>query len=751
MKAPLLFLVILLSALAVPRLALAQAKPAPQWDDAQVEKSIAKAKEFLWSKWSQGHWPEPGRPGNRDGQGHSVNYGGVTALCTYALLAAGETTKEDRLKQTLEWLAAANVTGVYARAMRANVWAAMGRSGNYGKILQADVDALVAAADEDGTYDYVPPDPPPTTPWSVKHSRYDNSNSQLAVLGVWGGVVGGVPVKPAYWKLIEKHWIDDQAPSGGWAYMKASDANAYGSMTVAGLATMFICYDNLYSDKQVESNADFDYPPITAGLAWVDKNFLPDANPGKGRTQYYYYLYGVERVGLASGYKYFGQKDWYKLGTANLLRLQAADGRWGEGNMLEDTAFALIFLARGRQAVLFNKLKYDGNWNPRPRDLASLTRWLSITAEHQVNWQIIPLGVPVTEWHDAPILYISGTAAPNFSDKDLDQLRDFTRQGGMLLSEAAGSRAEFTLAMRKVYARIFPDYQLKELPADHPVYNINFKVTQYRGLLGVSNGARLLAIHAPSQLSLAWQTGDTKQHEELFNLAANIYLHTTDKGILPPRGVSHWPVAQATKPVATVAVAPLKYRGNWQAEPLALKRLAILLGNRNAIEVAVGEPVEIAKLDPAKYPFVMMSGTEDFTFTAEETAALAKYLNAGGTILAESTGGGKAFAAASLKQFQAVLPDAAYRVLPADHALYTQAAFAIESVNYRRVTRTEGTKSPRLTALLLDGRPAVILTPDDLTEGFMGCTASDIAGYDADSAVALMRNILLYANGKKIK
>ena len=173
------------------------------------------------------------------------------------------------------------------------------------------------------------------------------------------------------------------------------------------------------------------------------------------------------------------------------------DGGWG--NPIE-TAFALLFLARGRHPVLFNKLQYPGGWNPRPRDLANLTRWISTTFESVVTWQIINLTVPVTEWHDAPVLYISGAVAPKFTDDDLAKLREFVHQGGLILSEAACNSLRFNKAMRDVYAKLFPKYELRPLPPEHDVYNVHYKAVRGR-LEALSNGVRLLAIHSPTELS----------------------------------------------------------------------------------------------------------------------------------------------------------------------------------------------------------------------------------------------------------
>ncbi|GAF90399.1 unnamed protein product, partial [marine sediment metagenome] len=277
--------------------------------------------------------------------------------------------------------------------------------------------------------------------------------------------------------------------------------------------------------------------PLQRALNWFDKHYSPSASFGGG--PYYYYLYGVERIGLASGYKYFGKKDWYKLGATRLINTQRGGG-WGS---VKDTSFALLFLVRGRAPVLFNRLEYDGEWNNRPRALANLTRWTSRKFEREVNWQIINLQTEVEEWHDAPILLISGARKPTFTPKDLDKLREFVWQGGMILSvaECRTKGRVFDRAMRGpkgVYSKLFPNYELKRLPNDHPIYTAHFRLKRRIPLRAISNGVRILAMHTDEDLLLPWQTNAVATGKDAFELAFNLVFYATDRALLRHRGTT---------------------------------------------------------------------------------------------------------------------------------------------------------------------------------------------------------------------
>jgi hypothetical protein len=69
---------------------------------------------------------------------------------------------------------------------------------------------------------------------------------------------------------------------------------------------------------------------------------------GKG----YYFLWSLERVGVAYGLDTIGNKDWYAWGSQNIVQDQAADGSWAANYAGDpvDTCFALLFLTKANLA-----------------------------------------------------------------------------------------------------------------------------------------------------------------------------------------------------------------------------------------------------------------------------------------------------------------------------------------------------------------------------------------------------------------
>ena len=699
---------------------------------------MTKAVEFLAAQIGQdgmckGEYPQK-----------NPRFGGKTALCLYALLTALEDHRHPAVQRGLNWLSHAKLYGTYAVAMRACAYAAF-RDRRIQPLLANDVRWLLKAAGRNGAYTYTSLD-------GGAGRDYDNSNSQMAVLAIWAGANRGVEVPAQYWQLVERYWQSQQQNDGGWPYRDRPDlpqTRTYGSMTAAGLATLYICFDNLRRDQFVRCTAATEYEPIRRGLEWLAKNFRIEQNPRKGANWYFYWLYCLERVALASGRKYFGGHDWYTEGAGELLAMQKADGSWGYGELsVAQTALAVLFLARGRSPVLLNKLRYEGQWNARPRDAANLARFVTYDFERPVTWQVVGADTPLADWHEAPLMYISGAGPCRMTDQQVAKLRTFVFQGATIISEAACNSATFTLDMEKVYRRMFPAYPLRRLPDDHPIYSLHFRPKGMTGLSGVSNGVRLLAIHAPREISLALQLGPRLGQRPWFELAANMYLYATDRGRLRPRGASPWPRAQEFQPLATVRLIRLKHEGNCDPEPLAWQRMRILAGNRYRIRLEPAGPAPMTELDIAKCRVAVMTGTAAFKLSPAEAEALRKFLQAGGTLLCDAAGGSRAFAEAVEKQIFPLFPGKFVRRLASEIALTGPAR--LQRVSYRsEFASALGPERdvPRLWGLLLAGRPAVILSRADLTAGLAGCGSYKLRGYTPNSAVGVMINLLCRAAG----
>ncbi len=745
----------------------------------RLQRAIDRGAKYLWTlQQDDGSFSE--RPVNRKRVTVSGSYAvGRTAICCYALLESGVSAKDERMKKSLNYLMETFSDRTYDIALRANVWLlAMRDDRDYRKFLEKDTEILYKS-DNKGSYTYQSLYALKFAPKEVQEKwkrileqqrklgrnasyRWDNSNAQYGVLGVWAGVRGNIEVPTKYWEAVEAHWSATQADDGGWGYAKTGRSKPYPAMTAAGVATLFVCADNLYNDKFLRCNTGLEMQRIQDGIDWIEEHFAESMTRPKKRGKHVmvggvyninnYYLYGLERVGLASGYKYFGKHDWFRAGASYLLEMQEKNGHWpggwADGQKLGATAYAMLFLIRGMQPVVFNRLQYSGDWNNRPRALANVCHWLTRKFERELNWQVINVKVPVGEWHDAPILVLTGSTKPEFTDEQLEKLRTFVHQGGTILSISECSGTAFRDGMRAIYRKLWPKYELTPCGDNHPIQNAHYALRGRTKLYELHNGVRPLAIHTDADLPRTWQQNRHKTATYQFETAANIAFYVVGKGGFRQRGENPWPKQESFKPAHTVKVLRLKHNAHADPEPLAWKRFAIRMGNRYRVKVDLAGPAEFSQLAKTEAKLAVLTGTGRLVLSDEQAEALATYVQAGGTVLIDAAGGDQAFARSARKQLARSVKGDRTKLL-ADGPILGREGMEIGKVHFRpgpgrsAVTRDR----PDIKAIVVDGQPRVILSEKDLLAGLLGVTHADMQGVMPEDAFRIVRNVLLHAAG----
>src|SRR5690348_15833383 len=87
---------------------------------ADVDKSIARAKAFLYAQQQKdGTWEIEKQGDYAPGNRHA---GGLTAVATYALVAAGEDPQNPKIARAIAWLKTADIKDVYALGCRTQLW-----------------------------------------------------------------------------------------------------------------------------------------------------------------------------------------------------------------------------------------------------------------------------------------------------------------------------------------------------------------------------------------------------------------------------------------------------------------------------------------------------------------------------------------------------------------------------------------------------------------------------------------------------
>ena len=676
-----------------------------------------------------------------------ARFGSKTALCVYGLLSCGVSERDATLSRALAWLTKANLYGTASVAMRAQALSLL-RSREHDLLVSADVLWLLKAAGSDGSYTSISNN-------NQAPGDYDNFSSQLAVLGIWAGQRRGIASPPEFWRQVQQHWLAQRQADGGWGYMVPASigrTKSYGSLTAAAAGVLRLCFDNLHNEEFVRCAAPDQCTEAQSAQFWLARRFDTSVNPGIGDNGWHEWLWSLKELAEITGARRIGDHDWYAAAATQLLRRQRADGGWGLGDSAQSaqdriaqTAFALSVLASGRGAMAVSKLRYNGSWNSRPADASNLAQHLSRTFERPTRWQVVDIDSPVADWHDAPILYISGHSAVAFTQPQVDRLRRFVLEGGMIVSESAGDSEPFTQSMLSLQGRLFPQWPAKPLDATNPLYSIQHVIDK-GNLIGVSNGVRLLAVHCPTQISLGLQRPAETQSTASLELATNLYLLSSDKGIERARGQAAWPCSpQLATDAPVIRVARVRHGSNCDPEPLAWNRLACLLAAKGT-RLEVSQLLEPSELDVSAWPIASITGTGTLDLWPAQLESLRRYLQAGGRLIVDGAGDSKEFAESAGALLAPLVPGGHEAVVDAPGPV-VDAVLREGQVEYRRdvaVTLGEGRHRPSLRGVIADDRVAIIFSPYDITAGLVGYEHFGIAGYRPRSAETVMTGILRY-------
>jgi hypothetical protein len=665
---------------------------------------------------------------------------GVNALAIYALLQCNDAIDDPELNPTSAVMAPAidtlksqpldRTVETYGRSLRANALALLDRPVDR-PVIQSDVEWLLSAC-RGGAYSYTMP---PANLHPDK-SYGDNSNSQYGLLGVWAGTEVGIPVPSSYWLEVQKHWIACQNADGSMGYTLGEGGRL--SMTAAGVASLYIAHDFLAQSTPV--GVDSRSPELLKALAWMNAGDRAITIGGAYVAHFSSYaLYSVARAGLASGYKYFGKHDWYTELGADAIRGQHADGSFGD---TIDSSFTLLFLARGRHPIMFNKLNVEGVAIDHPRDFSNLARYASRELEHTFNAQLVPISEDWTAWMDAPVLYLAASSAPALTDEQCDQLRSYVRAGGLLFTHADGNSRAFNAFSQDLAQRLFPEYAYQDVPADHPIYSDLFKLNPRPPLKAVSNGARLLMVNSPQDLARSWDIHDWQKVEPAYRLGLNLFLYAAGKSDFRNRLDTPCIAAPLAKAAVTVNVARLRYAGNWDPEPYAWTRFARDFQWKTSFAVDA-EPTDIKDLNPQQTPIADLTGTDAHQFAPTEINAMRNFVQQGGVLLIDSCGGMPGFASTQTELLAALSPGATPTLISPTHPLLNGNGPCMDKLP-RALSRIPGPDlvAPEIISL---GRGHIIITPLDITNALLDCRALGMSGYSARYALPFVKNILLWA------
>jgi hypothetical protein len=458
---------------------------------------------------------------------------GTSSLALLALLKTGVPVDSPDVQRGLTWLRPQEPHMTYEISLMIQALAAahdgdrdLKKVAELAKLL---ADMQLRQGPDSGSWTYA----------NQPQGRGDRSNAQFAVMGLQAAQQMGIRVSNDTWREAQSHWLGSQKADGAWSY-SGPGLEGSSSMTVGGIASLNITRTML-SGEGLKTQDDGTPAcggesqlarPLEQAGRWLGKQQSAKVVPGDVHWTTYY-LCGLSRAGRFSGLRAFvdqrlQQHDWYQEGLKYLLKNQDRDsGVWKEGqqNIVVTTSFAMLFLSRGLEPVLINKLQYGSNdsdqaatgknGNRHPNDIANLVQFLGSRPNwpREVTWQTIDVAhAKVADLRQAPVLFLTGSEVLDLTPEEVALLKSYLDRGGSLFVDSCCRSEAFDKALRNLVGQIYPpnEARLKLLPAEHPVYHSEFNlVDEQTGvppveLWGLEIDGRTSIIYSPHGLSCLW-------------------------------------------------------------------------------------------------------------------------------------------------------------------------------------------------------------------------------------------------------
>jgi hypothetical protein len=755
----------------------------------QVRQAIDQGVAYLKGRQrDDGSWPDRISP-----VGGVSHAGGISALCSLALLNSGVEPEDEHLQRALSYLRKLRPKATYVVALQTMVFCRAEPKADLLRIRE-NVKWLesmqIPSGSNAGAW------------WYGSISGGDNSNSQFALLALHEAERAGVPVQDRTWRLAKAYWESCQLPDGSWGYQKGQGDGGTGSMTCAGVASLIITGDRVRAanakatGERIECclrTPDEDNR-IENGLRWLGRNFSVARNPNSPGRWHLYYLYGLERAGRLSARRFIGSHDWYREGCGELVQAQDSlsgfikGAGYAEDDPLIGTSFALLFLSKGRWPALLAKLEHGrgDDWNQHRSDVANLSCFVESCWGLDLTWQVIDLDTAkVEDLLQVPVVYLCGDRSPLPADAEEQQqlarkLRDYLDRGGFLFAEGYRGGAEFDHGFRQLIEQVFPEpqYRLRLLEPEHPVWHAERPVPpdQLRPLYGIEFGCRTSVIYAspapprPS-LSCLWELSRSGRGQEFVPkvqaqidaalvIGANVLAYATNRELQSKEQLFFTPAKEPREDTLVrgrMSVATLRHSGGCNAAPRALVTLLETAAEKLGIRVDTREYL-ILLTDPTLFDhhLVFMQGRSRFHLSEAERGQLKTYIERGGMLFADAICASEAFGESFRGEMAATFGARKLEPIPADDPLLTP---AYGGYDLRLVTRRDpetGNGSgplraklrrvpPELEGIRFGDRWGVVFSKYDLSCALEKHDSLQCRGYVREDAARIGLNIILYS------
>lgn len=208
--------------------------------------------------------------------------------------------------------------------------------------------------------------------------------------------------------------------------------------------------------------------------------------------------------------------------------------------LLAFVAGAYSAAAQQGSVLTIAQLQYDGggDWYANPSGLPNLLKEIRERTGLAVSERPATTRLTDPALWSYPYLYMTGHGNVKLSDEEVRILRRYLENGGFLHADDNYGMDD---SFRREIRRVFPEAELRELPADFPVYHMMYdfprglpKIHRHDGEppqgFGIFHGGRLVVYYSyESDLGNGWEDAGTYDdspalREQAFRMGVNLFL-----------------------------------------------------------------------------------------------------------------------------------------------------------------------------------------------------------------------------------
>lgn len=173
------------------------------------------------------------------------------------------------------------------------------------------------------------------------------------------------------------------------------------------------------------------------------------------------------------------------------------------------------------QEIAVLKYQGGGDWYSNPTSLPNLIRFCNENINTAIKSKPQTVSPGSTDIFQFPFIHMTGHGNVYFSNEEAENLRTYLLSGGFLHIDDNYGMNQY---LRKELRKVFPDKELQEIPASHPIFTAAYpfpnglpKIHEHDGLppqlFGIYDNDRLVLIFSyESDLGNGWE--DPEVHND---------------------------------------------------------------------------------------------------------------------------------------------------------------------------------------------------------------------------------------------